>query len=205
MASQSGGSSWQAHVDQLCYAGERVIENVRGQSAGVAVTSHRVLVFTPESEGPNLQTVERPNATGLSAGAAGDEEWFLAGAKWLIVGVALSVAGLLLDFEGLLGDVAVGETAGQVGVSWIGGLFSLFSTALSLLDDLLLLGGAAAVLGGLALVGWYWQSRTETVTLTVAGGPDIEVPGVGVSADGVSRLQRAIEPPVADDSKPSRD
>lgn len=202
--SSSSGSGWQAHVDQLCYGGEQVIEHVRGRSAGVAVTSHRVLVFTPEREGPNLRTVERPNATGLSKGAAGEGWRLLAGAKWLLVGVALAVAGLLLDFEGVLGEVAVDQGAGQVGVGWISNLFSLFGAVFALLDDVLLFGGLTALLVGLGLLGWYWQSRAETLSIAIAGRPDLELSGDGFSADGVERLQQAIDPPVTDDSKPSR-
>ncbi|MFB6110259.1 MAG: hypothetical protein ABEJ60_05220 [Halodesulfurarchaeum sp.] len=203
MTAESSGTGWQAHVEQLCYGGEGLLESVRGRSAGVAVTSHRVLAFTPESAGANLRTVERPNATGLSKGATGDERWFLAGGKWLIVGVALAVAGFGLDFGGLMGTLD--QTPGQIGVSWIGGLFSLFRTGFSLLDDVLLLGGGAAVLGGLALLGWYWQTRREIVAIHVAGGPDLELPGAGFSEEGVTRLQRAIEPPVTDDSNPTSD
>ncbi|AOW81222.1 hypothetical protein HTSR_2062 [Halodesulfurarchaeum formicicum] len=194
---------WQATPEALCYAGEEIEEHVTTREGAISVTSHRVLVFTPDGEGSNFQAIERPNVTGISKSAGGATRFLLTSAKWLLVGLVLAVAGWLLDFEGVLGPVSVGESAGQVGVDWIGGLFSFFTTAFALLDDLLLVGGVGALVVGLALLGWYWHTRAETIRIEVAGEEAVELPGAGVSDAAVQTLDRALEPPGAVDSNPS--
>jgi hypothetical protein len=191
-----------AHLDRLCYDGEQVVESVAGHEAAIAVTTHRVLVLTPDGEGPNLRTFERPNVTGIDTTEQGPDRWLRAGAKWIVVGVALTIVGFVLDLEGLIGP-APAEGTGAVGLDWIGGVFALFATAARLLDDVLLLGGLIAVVAGLGLVGWYWTRRTETVRLTVAGGEDRHLPAEGLSSRAIEALATGLEAPRADDSNPS--
>ncbi len=186
--------SWQSHVDQLLYEGEDVLADTQGREAGVVVTSHRVLVFTPKIEGPNLRAVERPNVTGVSKRASGDTRWLTAGAKWLATGLALAIVGLLLDLDGIIGEVSTDGTAGQVGVGWVTELFGVFNTVFSLLDDLLLFGGLLSMVAGLGLFGWYWQTRADVLEIGIAGGADIEIPGVGFRSAAIDTLQDAIEP-----------
>ena len=190
-------------LDQLLYDGETVLEEAAGREAGVVLTSHRLLVFTPESAGPNLQTFHRPNVTGLTTGQRGHSRWLVAGAKWLGFGVLLTIVGAILDLDGVLEPVSTDGTTGTVGVGWIGDLFGLFNTAFRLLDDVLFFGGILAVLGGIALLGWYWQTRGELITIELAGSDDVDLPAPGFDADSIRSLQSAIGPPVADDSKPS--
>jgi hypothetical protein len=191
-----------AHLDRLCYDGERVVESAAGNEAAIAVTTHRILVVTPDLEGPNLRTYERPNVTDIATVERGPDRWLRAGAKWIVVGVALSIAGLVLDLSGLIGTPPT-EGTGAVGLDWIGGVFTLFATAARLFDDLLLFGGLAAVVAGLGLVGWYWARRTETVRLTVAGSEDLHLPAGGLSGQAIEALGTALEAPRADDSNAS--
>jgi hypothetical protein len=195
--------SWQSHADQLLFGGETVLARVSGLEAAVVVTSHRVLVFTPKSDGSNVRTFHRPNVTGLTKDASGTERWLGAGAKWLVLGVALTIVGSLLDLEGMLGNVSTEGTASEVGVGWIGGMFGLFSTAFALLDDVLLLGGVLSIFAGVGLLAWYLKSRASVVRIEVAGGRDVEIPAAGFGDADVGKLQDAIDPAVAGDSKPS--
>lgn len=193
----------QSHVDQLLYDGETVLTGSTGRAAGVVVTSHRLLVFTPETEGKNLHTFERPNVTGLTKRQRGDSGWLSAAAKWLGFGIVLTISGALLDLDGILGSVSTDGTGGAVGVGWIADLFGLFNTAFGLLDEVLFFGGLLSVIAGIALLGWYWQSRSELLTVQIAGSDDLDVSAVGFGAESVRALQTAIDPQVADDSKPS--
>ncbi|MFP4529713.1 MAG: hypothetical protein ACLFNC_00325 [Halodesulfurarchaeum sp.] len=195
--------SWQSHVDQLLFAGESVLAKVAGHEAALVVTSHRVLVFTPNVEGPNVRTFHRPNVTGLSKHASGTGRWLGAGAKWLVLGVALTIAGALLDLEGVIGDVSTEGAASQTGVGWIGEMFGLFQTLFALLDDVLFFGGLLAVFVGVGLVLWYMRSRAAVVTVELAGRSDVELPAAGFSESDIGKLEDAIDPTVAVDSKPS--
>lgn len=188
-----------AHLGRLCYDGERVVESAAGHEAAIAVTTHRVLVVTPELEGPNLRTYERPNVTDIATVQRGPDRWLRAGAKWIVVGVALSIAGFVLDLSGIIGTPPT-EGTGAVGLDWIGGVFALFATAARLLDDVLLFGGLVTVVAGLGLVGWYWTRRAETVRLHVAGGEELHLPAGGFSGRAIGALATALEAPRADDS-----
>ncbi len=194
---------WQSHVDQLLYAGETVIQDTAGREAGIVVTSHRLLVFTPDLNGENVRSFHRPNVTGVSKVASGTGRWLTAGAKWLVLGFALTIAGALLDLDGILGSVSTEGSASQVGVGWIGGLFSLFNTAFTLLDDVLFFGGILAIMAALGLFLWYLRSRAEHLTIEIAGSSDVELPAAGLDDDSVGALQEAISPTVAVDSNQS--
>lgn len=193
---------WQTHLDQLLYEGERVIETASGHSVGLVVTSHRLLVFTPELEGKNFQVLQRPNVTGINSEERGPAKWLSASMKWAIGGVAMAIGGLVLDLEGVMGSTSTAG-ADAVGVGWIGGVFSLFQTAFSLLDDVLLFAGLLGIGLSLALFGWYWANRAETMTVEVAGREDLELPAAGLTTGAIRGLGDAIDPPVAGDSNPS--
>lgn len=195
---------WQEHVEQLLFGGETIIDGTSGHEAGIVVTSHRVLVFREEAaDAPNFRAIHRPNVIGLDREESGAEEYLAAGAKWLVLGVVLTIAGVVLDFEGLAVDPSGGAEAGELGIGWITGVFSIFGTFFAALDTLLLFVGLLVVFVGLGLLGWYWTTRTETLTVAVAGGEDVVVPASGFSSRAVRSIGEAIEPPVADDSSDS--
>lgn len=193
----------QFQADHLLYDGERGIYRTSGREVGFIVTTHRLLVVTPKLDGKNLHVFQRPNVTGLSMDTSGDDSRLTAGAKWVVVGIALVVAGAILDFDGLVGDVSTGSGTGEMDLSWVGGLFSLLTTALSLFDDVLMVVGLLAFIAGIGLVGWYWRTRSETITVSVAGQQPLEVPSAGFRSDDITELNEAIDPSVADDSNSS--
>ena len=193
---------WQAHLDQLLYDGEQVIETGAGHSAGLVVTSHRLLVFTPDGEGKNYQVLQRPNVLGIKSEERGPDKWLRASMKWAVVGVAMAIGGLVLDLEGVMGSTSTAGTD-AVGVGWIGGVFSLFQTVFALLDEVLLGVGLLGIGIAISLFGWYWANRAETVTVEVAGEADLELPAAGLSSEAIRGLREAINPPVAGDSNPS--
>jgi len=190
---------WEDRARELCYAGETLQAVAAWRSVGLAVTSHRVLAFTPDRDGPNLREYQRPNVTGFEETQVGPAGWLAAGAKWLVLGVALAVAGTVLDLEGTMGTV---PESGAVGVEWIGGVFGLFRTAFALLDDVLLLAGLAGIVAGVGLVGWYLLRREGVLRLSIAGEADLDLPAGGLPPAKQQAIATAIAPG-ADDSNPS--
>jgi hypothetical protein len=190
-----GGSG----VDRLLYDGEEVTLRAGGPEAGVVVTSHRVIALTPGVEGANYRPVERPNVTGLRHGTSGREGWLLAGLKSLFVGLALLVGGSVVDLDGVLATVEVGSTAANTGLGGLLRAVSLVGTALSLLDEVLLVAGALATLVGIGAVGAYLLTRERLVYLEVAGDEDVSLPAGALSEAEFSRLSGALseDPPVA--------
>jgi hypothetical protein len=173
----------------LRYDGEDVIERLDLDGARIAVTSHRVLVVTPDGPGSRFRSVYRPNVVGVGGGVRADRG---AGRRALQAGayaVLLSAAGAIIDLDGLVGGVNV------TGTEELGGVTSLIQQMLDLLllvDDLFvgvgLLAGAVAV----AFAGLYLWRRNEEFRIRVAGGDPIALPSQEREEVLADRLRAAI-------------
>ncbi|MBV0925427.1 hypothetical protein KTS45_14565 [Halomicroarcula limicola] len=186
---------WGARVGSLLYDGETVEERVSLGESGVVVTSHRVLVFTPDRAGPNFRQVDRPNVDGVGRRTSGESRFLEGGLKALVAGVALVVAGQLVSLDSLARGVSL-DSGSAATAPGLGGMMSTLQTLLSLvarLDDLMVLfGGLALVLSAVAL-GVYAWSRERLLVVEVAGGDDVELPASGDDV-AIERLRTALLP-----------
>lgn len=188
---------WQARVEELLYDGESISESLDIGASRVVVTSHRIMVFTPELEGENFQQADRPNVTGVDTGSLGEGAFLRRGISVAVVGLVLLVAGLVFDPGSLFSDdIDVDEGAAQdVGA---GGIMdatqSLFSLLLNL-DSILRAFGALALLLAVVLLSVYWYFRTPTLVIRQAGDhDDVHVQRPDDTAETAKRLERAILP-----------
>lgn len=199
-------SQWRERAEELLYAGESIEETVEIDDAGVLVTSHRVLAFTPEAEGATFQQADRPNVASVSSGARAESALLERGVRMGVIGAVLVVAGAVLDFGAIVGDVDLtgGEAAGQVGLGGILGTLGTMLAVLRNLDQYMQLVGALLLLLGVVLVGVYWHLREPTLVIEVEGDEDIQVasPASGTEAI-VDRLERAIAPGAVEESGPN--
>lgn len=186
-------SSWRDRVEELLYEGETVEDHVEWETASVVVTSHRVLAFTPETDGPNFSQVDWPNVDGLKAAAQSEVDLLRRGIRYGVMGVILVVTGQTIDFRSIVGDTSVGGSAAdQMG---IGGIMSLVDSLLALmrqLDEGMQILGALALLLAAVLVGVYWHTREPTLAIEVAGGRDIHVPRA--DEETTERLRETLAP-----------
>ena len=187
-------SGWRQRVEQLCYDGEAVLETVEFGASAAVVTSHRVLVFTPETDGANFEQVERPNVDGVSTGAQANTTLVVRSLKYGLVGVILLVAGQLIALDDLVGSADLSGTSAGAG---LGGMTESLQGVLSLLaqlDRLLQIFGVLAVALSVVFLAVYWYTRESTVVISVAGGDDIHIPQTGSDDAATGRLQEAIAP-----------
>jgi hypothetical protein len=189
------------HVEDLLYDGETVRETVDLAAGQVVVTSHRVLAFTPRTEGANFRQADLPNVEGVGLGAQTEADLLERALRFGVIGAVLLGFGVVVDFGSIVGDVDLtgGEAAGQIG---IGGVLGPIQTMLGLirsLDQYMQLFGAVALVLGVVLFGVYWYLREPTVVIEVAGGDDIHVPRAERDTDVVGRLERATVPGRTDD------
>ncbi|MFB6308257.1 MAG: hypothetical protein ABEH35_02915 [Haloarculaceae archaeon] len=186
-------AAWFDRADDLLYDGESVVDRVAVGDGGVVVTSHRVLAFTPESEGPNYRAVERPNVTGVTHTVKGDPEFLQQGVKAGIVGGILIAAGQTISLDSMVSGVTIGSGARRVGV---GGMFGLIQSMLDLLaqlDELMrLFGGLALALAAVVLAVYLW-SRESLLVIGVSGDEDVELPAPD-DPDVATRIEQAILP-----------
>jgi len=189
-------SGWRSRVDDLLYSGESIVEAVDFESASVVVTSHRVLAFDPDGDGPVFQQVDRPNVTGISTGAQSDQDLLRRAVKTLAVGFVLVGAGLVVDFGSIVGDVDLGgQSSQELGLGGIMGTLQRFLGLISQLDYLMRVFGALALFLSVVFLGVYWLTRDRTLVIEVAGGDDIHVPRPSENAgDYADRLEQLVAP-----------
>jgi len=185
--------SWVEQVESLLYDGESVQEQFPIGAGGVVVTSHRLLAFTPDREGPNYRQVDRPNVEGTEIRTVGEFGFLQQAVKALVVGAVLLAAGMTVSIEGMVEGVSLegGGTASAVGIGGMLGLLQSVLDLLAQLDDLMRIFGALALAFGGVVLGVYLWSRERLLVVAVAGGDDIELPVPG-DEDVVDRLQVAL-------------
>jgi len=187
---------WADRVQDLLYDGESVRERVAVDDAQVVVTSHRVLAFTPDGDGPNFRQVERPNVAGVSTGATASGALLGRGVRWTAIGLVLLGFGTVVDFGAIVGDVDL--STGGTGAVGLGGVLGAVQGMLDLLrqlDAILQTLGALVVLLGVLVLGAYLRTRTPTLVVEVAGdADDVHLPRPDDPAATVDRLDAAIFP-----------
>jgi len=188
----SSNIDWQGDPEDLLYEGERIEERVGFGAGELVVTSHRLLVFAPDSSGSQFETIDRPNVVGLDIGHDGDAGLLGRALKWAFGGVALVVASQFVDLNGLVGDVDFGSAAG-IGM---GGLFGMLQTMLNLItriDELMRIFGALAVILAMVMLAAYMLTRDRVLTVALAGREDavVAVPE-GVDDDTVEAVRAAL-------------
>ncbi|WP_267161428.1 hypothetical protein [Halovenus salina] len=194
-------SRWQRRVDDLLYDGETVRERLDVDTARVVVTSHRVLVFTPEMDGENFRQADRPNVTGVEISALAWAGLRRRGLVAGLAGVTLLVAGLAFDPESIFGD-SLGFDTGAGERVGLGGIMDATRSMFALLrnfDTLLVNIGLLALVLSSVLLGVYWYLRTPTLVIRLAGETgDVHIPRPETVSDTSARLEAAIFPDPAE-------
>jgi len=178
LGTQARGMEWVEHARDLLYDGEQIRERVAVGSGGVVVTTHRVLVFTPDREGANYHQVDRPNVEGVERTTRGEFGFLEQGGKALVVGLVLLAAGQFVSLDGLVSGVSL-DSAGTAGTAGLGRMLGLLSTMLTLLarlDELMTLFGGLALAFAAVVLGVYAWSREDLLVVSVAGGEDVALP-----------------------------
>ncbi|KZX49786.1 hypothetical protein [Haloarcula sp. K1] len=186
---------WVARAESLLYDGEVIEADVRLDRGGVVVTSHRILVFTPDREGSNYRQVDRPNVEGVDVTTSGDWSFLELGVKALVVGVVLVAAGMTVSLDSLVGNVSL-DSGGAASAVGIGGMLGMLQTMLTLmaqLDDLMRLFGGLALAFAAVVLGVYLWSRDRLLVVRVAGDDDIELTAPD-DESVVDRIEAAIVP-----------
>lgn len=196
-------TAWRDRVDELLYSGESIETSRDVGGDRVVVTSHRVLVLSPDGSGARFRQVDRPNVDGIRTDATGNA-WLLGRSVTAgVVGGVLLAVGVTFDFGSLVGGV---ELPGGSAIGG-GGVISTMESLLGLLaqlDDLLRIAGAAGLLLAVVLFGIYWIGREKMLVIGVAGDDDIEL-SRPVDADAtIATLREAIEPGKRSTRRPSR-
>lgn len=177
----------------MLFQGEEVEEELSVEGARIAVTTHRVLVFTPDGDGRRFDHADRPNVVDATVETTGHDSYASWGTKCGVYGAVLLGGGVLLKSSGILerlGAATSSESASGAGASGLlGGLPQMLGT----LTDGVLLGGVALLLAAGALTAMYLQSRKQELVIERAGRDPMRVPLRSDDAEQVvDRLRTAI-------------
>lgn len=185
-------SDWRERVDDLLYAGEEVLLRVGRGPDEIIVTSHRLLAFSPEGDGPNFHAIDRPNVEGVTVEASGRWAFVRIGARILLAGIFAIVVGVVVDFDGLAASVPSAGTD-AIGTGAIQGLLDGGRAILAAADGVLFaVGWLLVVAGGAALVA-YWVTRRRTVVVAVAGDDDVHLDGDSFGESDLGKIATALE------------
>lgn len=178
-------------LSNMLFQGEEVEEELTAEGARIAVTTHRVLVFTPDGGGRRFDHADRPNVLDATVETTGHGSYAAWGIKSGIYGAVLLGGGLLLKTSGVLDQLAGTRPPDDVPGGGIAQLVSSLPAALGALTDGLLVGGALLLAAALALVGLYLRSRERELVIERAGRDPMRVPVREEEGERAARRLRA--------------
>jgi hypothetical protein len=148
-----------------------------------------VLALTPGDDGPNLQSVDRPNVTDVEMAAGGEAAHGLRALRYGVYALALIGGSYLVDFSSVSG---VQPPAGT-GVGQVVNLALAMTGLLALVDDVVRVAGLGVLVVALLLAAVYARSRDSYLAIGVAGGDPVRVPASAAESASVARLRVAVE------------
>lgn len=188
-AADAGGSGPAATLSRLTYDGESIVDGVTVSGGTVAVTTHRVLTFTPDAEGPNVSAVQRPNVDAVEVAAAGDEAHGRRALRYGVYAVVLYGGSYLVSFD----SVSSVEPTSAAGAGQVVSMAVAMTGLLSAVDDVLRYAGLVVLVVALVFAALYGRSRDRHLRIGVAGGDPVRVPMNGNEHAPVDRLTAALE------------
>jgi hypothetical protein len=192
--SGDSGQAWTGPVEELLFDGESVKHRTEIGDNEVVVTSHRLLAFTPETDGENFRQIDRPNVQGVSAGADGEDTFIQQGVQTLGIAIVLLLAGQFISLDSLVSGVDLGgSAAGRMGLGGLMGMLTGLLNLLAMLDELMTMFGALAVILAMVIFVVYLLTRDRVLVIAVAGGDDILVPAPKETAEAAAvELESAL-------------
>lgn len=154
--------------ERWLYDGESVLVTEPVTTGWVAVTTHRLLVYTPDSDGRAFASYDRPNVGGVRFDTSGNERSLAVLPRLLVYGLVFLGGGVAFRRAGLtdLLDVDAGDSLAVVGMA---GLFDTVQAGLQFLELALFVVGAVILVCAAAVGVFYAHSRTTTLVVDVAG------------------------------------
>jgi hypothetical protein len=192
-------AAWTERAEDLLFEGESIEESVDVDTGRVVVTTHRVLVFTPEFGEKNYRHVDRPNVVGVKTDHTGRRTLLEYALKLGLGGALLVGIGLSVDFGNFVPTDTLPSTNSAMGIGSILGTVQSMMQLLAMLDEFMVMGGAMGVIAGTALGSVYVLTRTKLLVIECAG-EDITMAAPKENAKRVvTRIGDAIEPSQSDD------
>lgn len=186
----------------MLFQGEEVEDEYTVEGARVAVTTHRVLVFTPEGDGRRFDHADRPNVLDANVETTGHSSYVTWSVRSAVYGTVLLGGGVLLKVSGILEQLGGTQPPADAPGAEIAQMVSLLPEVLGTLMNALLVCGGLLLVVSFGLVGLYLESREQELVIERAGREPMRVPASG---DDAERVARRLRTRVGTGSKPSTD
>lgn len=183
-----------ASPDRWLYAGESVVAREGFGTGWVAVTTHRLLVYTPDTDGPRFSGYDRPNVEDVRVETGGEGRYLAVLPRVAVYAVVLLGGWFAFGRAGLADLLAV-DAGNSLSVVGMAGLFRTIRRAVELLELALLGSGLVLVVAAIALCGLYLRSRRARVVVDVAGTEPVRIPlpaGTTVRDVRLERIHEAL-------------
>lgn len=154
--------------ERWLYAGERVVVTESLSEGWIAVTTHRLLVYTPGTDGPVFTGYERLNVRGVQFDTDGDGAYLASLPRLVVYGFVFLGGWAALQRAGLDALLA-SDTGGSLAAAGMGGVFETVRIGLQFLETALLAIGLLALVAGTIFGALYLYSRTPQLVVEVAG------------------------------------
>lgn len=177
-------------LSNMLFEGERIEEEVVLNEARIAVTSHRVLVFIPDGDGPRFDHADRPNVTDASVETAGERTYVGWSVRSAVYGAVLLGGGYLLRSSGAPNALSGADVTGNPGIGGVAQLVGVLSAGFEVLVQLLLLSGSVLLLVAAVFGAGYLTTRNRELVIERAGRDAIRVPVETMDGDEVARQIR---------------
>ena len=192
---ESAPASSTLDPERYLLAGESVVERVDVRRGWVVATSHRLLVFDPDSSGKRFETVDRPNVVDVRTTGGGSRRVRSYALRAGLYAIVLGGGGVMARSLGLGSLFATAPGVGNTpGVGGLVSVLSLVGALVGFLVDLLFVGAFVAGTLALALGVWYVRGRQPTLVVERAGEEalELDLPSPAVGRRAVEGLERAL-------------
>lgn len=162
-------ATWSDRLDELLFDGERRLDTIALGPDRVLVTTHRLLVFSPASDGENFRAIDRPNVAGVDVRHRTGENVLPMAGKLGLVGFVVLLIALAFDPGRLTGTAGSDPASATAGAADQAGL-------LYTLDGALLSVGVVLLAAALLLAGYYALARDPVIVVWIDGDEDVVLP-----------------------------
>lgn len=177
-------------VEAVTYDGERVVDVVGLAEGTVGVTTHRVVVLSPDAEGPRQQAAPLANVESIAESTGGEERHVRRAVRFGVYGLALLAGSLVVDFDGM---AAVEPPTAAAGPDRLIGAAVAATSLLSAVDDALRLAGALVLVVALGFGAYAWRGRQRELRVAVSGDEPLVLALHRDESVDAGRLRAAVE------------
>jgi len=187
---------------ELLFDGEERIDETTVGNCRLVLTSHRLIAVRPDGD-PRFRAIDRPNLLGVQFTSGGDSRPLDIAARAAALGFLLLVTGFVVPADALSASV---DLPPDTPLSETLGTALVILDLVALLDDIMLAGGALALLVALAAFLRHRYTVERFVVVEVSGEDDLRLsPPEDDAVDSVHSLLAAGGDPLTTGSQPLDD